>query len=214
MTIREYIRRRVRLSWLIFALLLITTIVGAAFFSALVIKLDSQLIVSIIVPVAMAILFWRLLHIKCPRCHLALGLAAAMEKVEQCPNCDVSLDAPTDLADGVVAAAAPQPLTIRKYVRRRAVQVQVYLMLGIVLVGIGFAVENNARKGFGLILGALTAAVGILASFTIAALTRCPRCSTRLGRAGARLMWKNPVNHCSTCGGSFDEPMPMRGNAP
>jgi len=134
-------------------LLLLTTIVGAAFFSALVIKLDSQLIVSIIVPVAMAILFWRLLHIKCPRCHLALGLAAAMEKVEQCPNCDVSLDAPTDLADGVVAAAAPQPLTIRKYVRRRAVQVQVYLMLGIVLVGIGFAVENNARKGFGLILG-------------------------------------------------------------
>jgi hypothetical protein len=204
MTIRDYIRRRVRLSWLIFALLLVTTTVGAAFFSALVIKLDSQLIVSIIVPFAMAIVFWRLLHIKCPRCHLALGLAAAMERVEQCPNCDVSLDAPTDLPDGVVAAAAPQHLTIRKYVRRRAVQVQVCLMLGIVLVGIGLAVENNARAEFGLMLGALT----------VAALTRCPRCSTRLGRAGARLMWKNPANHCSTCGGGFDEPMPMCGNAP
>jgi hypothetical protein len=130
--------------------------------------------------------------------------SAAMEKVEQCPNCDVSLDAPTGLPDGVIAAAATQSLTIRKYVRRRAVQVQVYLMLGIVLVGMGFAVENKVRKEFGLILGA----------FTAAALTRCPRCSTRLGRAGARLMSKKPANHCSTCGGSFDEPIPMRENAP
>ena len=78
MTIREYIRRRVRLNWLIFVLLLITTLVGAAFFSALVTKLDSKLTVSIIVPLAMAIVFWRLLHVKCPRCRLPVGLAAAI----------------------------------------------------------------------------------------------------------------------------------------
>lgn len=202
------------MSGIIFVLLLVTTLVGADFVSVFVAKIDNQLVFSVIMPIALGIFFWQLLHIPCPRCHLALGIAAAMETVEQCPHCDVSFDAPTDLPDGVVAAATAQPLTIRKYVRRRAEQVQIYLMLGIVMVGIAFAVEANMRKAFVLVLGLLVAAVGILVSFAVAALTRCPRCSTRLGRAGARLMWKNPANNCSTCGVSFDEPMPMRGNAP
>jgi hypothetical protein len=210
MTIREYIRRRVRLNWLIFVLLLITTLVGAALFSALVTKLDIKLTVSIIAPLAMAIVFWRLLHIRCPRCRLTVGLAAAMEKADHCPNCDVSFDAPTHSTDGVFAAAAPQPLTIRKYLRRRAGQVQTYLIFGIVLVGIGFAVKYDVRTEVGVILGLVSAAIAILVSLAVAALTRCPRCSTRLGRAGARVMWRNPANNCSTCGASFDEPMPLR----
>jgi len=214
MTIREYIRRRVRLNWVIFVLLLITTLVGAALFSALVTKLDSKLTVSIIVPLAMAIVFWRLLHVKCPRCRLPVGLAAAMEKADHCPNCDVSFDAPTHSTDGTFTAVAPQSLTIRKYLRRRAGQVQTYLMFGIVLVGIGFAVEFDVKTEVSLILGVLAAALAILVSLTVAALTRCPRCSTRLGRAGARLMWEEPANNCSTCGVSFDEPMPLRRSVP
>jgi hypothetical protein len=87
-------------------------------------------------------------------------------------------------------------------------------MFGIVLVGIGFAAEFDVKTEVGLILGVLAAALAILVSLTVAALTRCPRCSTRLGRAGARVMWIDPANNYSTCGVSFDEPMPLRRSVP
>jgi DNA-directed RNA polymerase subunit RPC12/RpoP len=210
MTFREYIKRRVRLTWVLFIALLLTTLTGVALVSTFLIKLDINLAVSIIVPLAMGFTFWRLMHIKCPRCHKNMGLAAAMERTNNCPHCEVSFDATCKFSEAALPIAPPAPLTIRKYVRQRATQVQIYLMLAIFIVGISVLTRYDTAKWAAIPLGLITAVAGMLAAAGVAASTRCPRCSTPLGRAGASLMWKKPANNCPACGVDFDEPIPRK----
>jgi DNA-directed RNA polymerase subunit RPC12/RpoP len=207
-TIREYIKRRVRLSWALLVLILVTTPIVAVLISTLFVKLDMNWTISIIAPLAMGFTFWRLMHIKCPRCEKNVGLAAAMDQTNECPNCEASFDQPVVLAAGAAPRTSPKYLSIRKYVRQRAGQVQMYLMLAIVLVGIGFISRYEFGKWAPVLLGLITGALAILVSVAVAASTRCPRCATPLGRAGASLMWKRPANNCPTCGINFDEPFP------
>ena len=210
MTIRDYIKRRVRLTWVLFIVLLLTTLIGAAVISALLIKLDLNLTVSIIVPLAMAFTFWRLMHIKCPRCHKNVGLAAAMEQTNHCPNCEASFDQPWSSTEATPPIAPPTRLTVRKYVRQRAGQVQIYVMLAIFIVGTSIISRYETPKWAPYLLGLITIVAATLVAAGVAASTRCPRCSNPLGRAGASLMWKKPVDNCPTCGVNFDDPMPRK----
>jgi hypothetical protein len=210
MTIRDYIKRRVRLTWVLFIVLLLTTLIGAAVISALFNKLDLNLTVSIVLPLAVAFTFWRLMHIKCPRCLKNVGLGAAMEQTDHCPHCDASFDQPVSPADGASPNTAAKPLTIRKYVHQRATQVQIFLMLAIVLVGIAVITRYSVTTWAAILLGLIATAVGMLVAVAVAASTPCPRCLKQLGRAGASLMSKKPANNCPACGISFDEPIPRK----
>jgi transposase-like protein len=208
MTIRDYIKRRVRLNWILFIVLLLTTSIGAAAISALFIKLDLNLTVSIIVPLAMSFIFWRLMHIKCPRCHENVGLGAAMGQTNHCPHCEVSFYQPVGSTETTPPVAPPAPLTIRKYVRQRAGLVQIYVMLAIFIVGLSIISRKQTANWAAVALGLITLLAGMLVAAGVAASTRCPRCSSPLGRAGASLMWKRPVDNCPACGVNFDEPIP------
>jgi hypothetical protein len=210
MTIREYIKRRVRLTWVLFTVLLLTTLIAAAVISALFIKLDMNLTVSIVVPLAIAFTIWRLMHMKCPRCHMNVGLAAAMGQTNHCPHCEVSFYQPVGSTETTAPVAPPTPLTIRKYVRQRATQVQIYVMLAIFIVGLSIFSRNDTANWAAIALGMITLVVGMLVALGVAASTRCPRCSKQLGRAGASLMWKRPVDNCPACGVNFDEPIPRK----
>jgi hypothetical protein len=210
MTIREYIKRRVRLSWAVLVLLLLSGSIAAVLVSTFLIKLDMNSSISIIAPLAMGFTFWRLMHIKCPRCHKNMGLAAAMERINNCPHCEVSFDQPLSSTEAALPIAPPAPLTIRKYVRQRATQVQIYLMLAIFIVGISVLTRYETAKWAPYLLGLITFVAGMLAAAGVAASTRCPRCLKQLGRAGASLMWKKPANNCPACGVNFDEPMPRK----
>jgi Zn finger protein HypA/HybF involved in hydrogenase expression len=207
MTIRDYIKRRVRLTWVLFIVLLLTTLIAAALVSTFLIKLDMNLTVSIVLPLAVAFTFWRLMHIKCPRCHENVGLGAAMEQTDHCPHCEASFDQPVTPADGASPNTAAKPLTIRKYVHQRATQVQIFLMLAIVLVGIAVMTRFSVSTWAAILLGLIATAAGMLVAVAVAASTRCPRCLSPLGRAGASLMRKKPESNCPTCGISFDEPI-------
>ena len=210
MTIRDYIKRRVRLNWIPFIVLLLTTSIGAAAISALFIKLDLNLTVSIIVPLAMSFIFWRLMHIKCPRCHENVGLEASMGQTNHCAHCEISFYQPVGSAEATPPTAPPAPLTIRKYVRQRAGQVQIYVMLAIFIVGLSIMSRNETANWAAVALGMITVVVGMFVAFGVAASTGCPRCLKQLGRAGASLMWKKPANNCPACGVNFDEPIPRK----
>jgi DNA-directed RNA polymerase subunit RPC12/RpoP len=210
MTIRDYIKRRVRLTWVLFIVLVLTTLIAAALVSTFLIKLDMNLTVSIAVPLAVAFTFWRLMHIECPRCHKNVGLAAAMEQTNHCPHCEASFDQPVTPADGASPNTAAKPLTIRKYVHQRATQVQIFLMLAIVLVGIAVITRYSVTTWAAIFLGLIATTAGMLVAVALAASTRCPRCLKQLGRAGASLMRKKPANNCPACGVSFDEPIPRK----
>jgi DNA-directed RNA polymerase subunit RPC12/RpoP len=210
MTIRDYIKRRVRLTCVLFIVLVLTTLIAAALVSTFLIKLDMNLTVSIAVPLAVAFTFWRLMHIECPRCHKNVGLAAAMEQTNHCPHCEASFDQPVTPADGASPNTAAKPLTIRKYVHQRATQVQIFLMLAIVLVGIAVITRYSVTTWAAIFLGLIATTAGMLVAVALAASTRCPRCLKQLGRAGASLMRKKPANNCPACGVSFDEPIPRK----
>jgi phage FluMu protein Com len=210
MIIRDYIKRRVRLTWVLFIVLLLTTFIGAAVISALFIKLDMNLTVSIVVPLGTAFTFWRLMHIKCPRCHENVGLGAAMGQTNHCPHCEVSVYQPVGSTETTAPVAPPAPLTIRKYVRQRASLVQIYVMLAIFIVGLSIISRNDTANWAAIALGMITVVGGMLAALGRAASTRCPRCLKQLGRAGASLMWKKPVDKCPACGVNFDEPIPRK----
>jgi hypothetical protein len=66
----------------------------------LVIKLDMKTTATIISLSAVAITLWRQMHIKCPRCHMDVGLGAAMEQINRFQNCEVSFDEPAVLLKG------------------------------------------------------------------------------------------------------------------
>jgi hypothetical protein len=210
MTIRDYIKRRVRLTWVLFTVLLLTTFIGAAVISALFKKLDVNLTVSIVMPLGIVFTFWRLMHIKCPRCHQNVGLPATMQQTNHCPHCEASFDQTAIPTEATPPVAPPTPLTIRKYVRQRAGLVQIYVMLAIFIVGISIISRNETANWAAIALGMITLVVGMLAAAGVAASTRCPRCLKQLGRAGASLMWKRPANTCPTCGLNFDVPIPRK----
>ncbi len=210
MTIRDYIKRRARWNWALLVIILLTANIAAALVSTLIIKLDMKTTGTTISLSTIAIILWRQMHIKCPRCHMDVGLGAAMEQSNRCQNCEVSFDEPAILPEGVAANSAPKPLTIRKYVQNRVSQVQIYLIFAIALVGIGIATQYHARTEIVLVGGIVIAIVSILVGRTVAASARGPNCSTQLARTGASLMTKKPADSCPACGVKFDEPMPKR----
>jgi transposase-like protein len=210
MTIRDYIKRRVLITWILLAVLLLTALISVAAISAFFIKLDLNLTVSIVVPLGIAFIFWRLTHIKCPRCHENLGLPAAMAQTNHCPHCEVSFYQPVGSTEATSPITPPTPLTIRKYVRQRAGLVQIYVMLVIFIVGLSILSRNETANWAAIALGMITLVAGMLVAFGVAASTRCPRCSQQLGRAGASLMWKRPADICPSCGVNFDEPIPRK----
>jgi hypothetical protein len=108
------------------------------------------------------------------------------------------------------ALVSTKPLTIGKYVRYRGSQVQIYLIFAIALVGVGIATQYHARTEIVLVGGLVIAVVSMLVGRAVAASTRCPNCSTPLGRTGASLMTKKPADSCLACSVKFDEPMPKR----
>lgn len=209
MTIRDYIKRRVLFTGILLVLLLLTTLIAASLISVFFINLDLNLTVSIVVPLAIAFTFWRLMHIKCPRCHQNVGLPAAMQQTSHCPHCEISFYQPVGSAE-TPPTAPPTPLTIRKYVRQRAGLVQIYVMLAIFVIGISIISREETANWSTIAVGLITLVAGMLAAFGVAASTRCPRCLKPLGRSGARLMWKKPANNCPACGVNFDEPVPRR----
>lgn len=114
MTIREFIRRRVNRVWILFVVVLVTGCIGEAMLAALGLKIDTKLAIWVILSIAMAMAFWLLYRIKCPRCQLPLGLAGAMGTVDNCPHCEINF---AESAQGSIDTAAPPhlpPVSIRK----------------------------------------------------------------------------------------------------
>jgi hypothetical protein len=206
MTIREFIQRRVRFVWILFIGLLLTALIAATAFSVVFINLNSKLTVSVIVSLGVAMVFWLLYRIKCPRCQLSLGLTGAMGTADNCPNCDVSFAEPAEARADATPALVP-PLTIRKYLYRRYAKFQTILLVCGAIGIIFFATQHHLRPSIIMIFGGLVAVTTILTSMVVMALTPCPRCYTRLGMAGARAFRKNPTNNCCTCGVHFDDRM-------
>jgi hypothetical protein len=97
MTIRDYIKRRARWNWALLVIILLTASIAAALVSTLIIKLDMKTTGTTISLSIMTIILWRQMHIKCPRCHMDVGLGAAMEQSNRCQNCEVSFDEPAIL---------------------------------------------------------------------------------------------------------------------
>ena len=112
--------------------------------------------------------------------------------------------------EATLPISPPTPLTIRKYVRQRAGQVQIYVMLAIFIVGISIISRKETANWATIAVGLITLVAGMLAAFGVAASTRCPRCLKPLGRAGASVMWKKPANNCPACGVNLDEPIPRK----
>jgi ribosomal protein L37AE/L43A len=211
MTIRESIHRRVRFVWIFFMAFLLTAMIGEVTFSVLVMRLDSKIAVWIVVSIGLALVLWLLYRIKCPRCQLPVGLAGAMGTVSNCPNCEVSFAESALAPLGTMTSAPVPPLTIRKYLQRRSGKWQTALLVCLFVGIIGFATLYDQPLWMVMILGGLSGVAGILAAMIISALTPCPRCSTKLGRAGAFALWKKPTNKCSACGVHFDEPTTDQG---
>jgi hypothetical protein len=83
-------------------------------------------------------------------------------------------------------------------------------MLAIFIVGLSIISRNGTANWPATALGLITLVAGMLAALGVAASTRCPRCSKQLGRAGASLMWKRPVDKCPRFGVNLDEPIPRK----
>src|SRR5262249_9499518 len=132
-------------NWALLAIILVTGGIAAALVSTLITKLDMKVTGTMIPLSAMAIVLWRQMHIKCPRCHMDVGLGAAMDQTRQCQNCEVSFDEPARLPEGAPAISPPKPLSIGKYVRNRASQMLIYFIFVTALVSIGFGMQNHTK---------------------------------------------------------------------